>query len=82
MSAWQGKGEAWGADGVLKASGMFEVGEELGPSGKYTLSAMVFGEHVIGSPLEVSVCPAASPSPSPLFSPPSTPSPTHALARD
>ena len=77
-TAWKGRGSG----GELQASGMYEVNEELGPAGSYTLSALVLGtedasnlpgafrkllfsprcgmftgEHVVGSPMTLSVCP-------------------------
>lgn len=58
LAGWQGKGEPFGAAGELKGSGTFEISEELGASGTYRLNALIFGEHAVGSPLELSVCPA------------------------
>jgi hypothetical protein len=77
LTAWQGRGEPFGSEGELKGSGTFEVSKEVGVSGHYTLTALVFGEHVIGSPLEFSICPAAPDGETSILVPPPTTAVAH-----
>lgn len=60
---FRNRGESWAAsmsnpDGVPASTGTCEIRDDLEASGEYMLSALLLGEHVLGSPIEMLVVPA------------------------